>query len=761
MAEKKHSIAWWIALAFVTAILTTIIYWATLNYPFQFDDLSNISRNFNLRNTAWSWHMLSRSRWLIELVNRLNFALSQNNPWGYRLFNLLVHLSNGGLIGLLWWRILKQQSDKLWLTHAEAIAALSSALFWLHPVQTQTICYVIQARLEGLACLFTLLTLHLFLTALSSKKFAWLALSIGLAIIGCGTKEIFIISPALALLIDWNWVSGNLKACLKNNWWKHAALASTIIGCFIIYLKPKFLIQLIQGNLEVYNNRGNILTNQPLDKIGSWQYFITQIPAMMHYLSIFFRSPNCLSAEYDFALANTFFCPRILLSLTALCTLLVTTSYLAYRNSKWKLPAFGLYWFMLVMLPRASIIPSPELICDYKTYMASAGLFLSIASLVIWLTSTLHNLCLSKLTTNSRLKPLFSRPASIGLTFLAMLPLSWSSYQRHKVWSTSVNFWSDVATKNPNRARAHNNLGTALTEKGEYAQAQLCFEQAVKLDKFYSDPWSNMAISLTMLNREQDAINALFQAIKLVPNQPEAYNNLAALYLKQKNYSGARACALKAIKQKPYYGKALINMGLSYLEEGNKLEALEYFQQAVKGDLEGPEGLWMLANLSSQLEKYDLAITAYHKLNQNGDHSPQLYFNLAVAYFLNEQKIEAEQIFGQLAQMYPSNKTFMNNWAESLFALERYETALPIYQSMLDLAEQMPVILTRIATCKEFLQSDSQALDWLEEQAQKFKENEPIIASITNDLARLRLQQKLHNGCGTITCGDLESAFKV
>ncbi|KKM82995.1 hypothetical protein LCGC14_1313810, partial [marine sediment metagenome] len=86
------------------------------------------------------------------------------NPFYYRVGNVAIHTANGILIFFVLLNLLTRLPyASFFKRNAFAISFLSSLLFLLHPVQTQTISYVIQGQLEGLASLFMLSIILCFL----------------------------------------------------------------------------------------------------------------------------------------------------------------------------------------------------------------------------------------------------------------------------------------------------------------------------------------------------------------------------------------------------------------------------------------------------------------------------------------------------------------------------------------------------------------------------------------------------------------------
>src|SRR5205823_4482593 len=122
----------------------------------------------------------------------------------------------------------------------------------------------------------------------------------------------------------------------------------------------------------------------PKDTITPWIFFISQFKVILHYL-VMFLWPFNISVEYDWVLAKGFFAFDCLVPLTILLAIAAALFYRLRKNSA-DLLSFALLWFFVSIAPRSSIIPSPELLVDYKTYTASFGWLLFLAIVVVWTT---------------------------------------------------------------------------------------------------------------------------------------------------------------------------------------------------------------------------------------------------------------------------------------------------------------------------------------------------------------------------------------
>ena len=144
-----------------------VAYHNSFSGVFLFDDHPSILQNPHVRhlwpltgtpfNAPSYGGMAGRPVAIFTLA--LNYAWGGFHVWGYHLANLLIHLLAAlTLFGLVRRTLL----GKRLLTHYGHVAtglALTMALLWtVHPLQTESVTYIIQ-RSESLTGLFYLLTL--------------------------------------------------------------------------------------------------------------------------------------------------------------------------------------------------------------------------------------------------------------------------------------------------------------------------------------------------------------------------------------------------------------------------------------------------------------------------------------------------------------------------------------------------------------------------------------------------------------------------
>src|SRR5690606_16404025 len=135
-----------------------VAYAGALHAPFLFDDASLLDSE---ALHALGWRTVhGTTRPLVQLSFALNWALGGAAPAGYRLVNVTIHALASLVLYALAARSLPNPGARG--------TALAIALVWaLHPLQTESVTYVIQ-RAESLMGLCYLLTLYCVARAITA-----------------------------------------------------------------------------------------------------------------------------------------------------------------------------------------------------------------------------------------------------------------------------------------------------------------------------------------------------------------------------------------------------------------------------------------------------------------------------------------------------------------------------------------------------------------------------------------------------------------
>ena len=597
----------------VLALLGIGAYWNSLHAPFVFDDIDSVERNPIVRFATQSYRHSPRS--LLFLTFAFNNWLNGQNPFGYHIVNLVLHILNGLIVFAIARRIYNASNSQPSpgasrpLVVGDAYALIAAAFFLVHPIQIESVTYI-SSRSELLSTMTYLCGLLSFIL-IPVQKIGFFSSLLMLFFLGLGFgfKETVVTLPAGILLYDYIFVA---KANIR------ALLSFVVIGASGSYW-------LLRGDLGLIQGFGG-----PLQ---AWRYFLTQFRVIITYIRILVF-PSGLNLDYDFRLSASLLEPSTLLAVVAILGLL----FVGWRwRSTQQLYSFSIFWFLLTLSPTSSIIPIPDVIFEHRVYLPLAGVCLSFPFAMEWL--------VRKGTGALQLRRV------VALSCLVLAGLMVATVLRNEVWSDEVRLFSDAVAKSPHKLRPYENLVFAYMKRGQEEQAisvaKLGIENVPDERLSLLDTIGNLYLRLGKTSdsieyfkrSNEDAVRLGVASTFLATS----FNNLGVAYLafakNEPQSSESRAGALrraqeafqKSLEEKPNdvgVMESFVNVTHALNEGGTLEDALRKKLETNPNDF---ASLYMLASILSLEERYVGSIEYFRRAEQRTTPSEVLSFNYAFA----------------------------------------------------------------------------------------------------------------------------------
>jgi tetratricopeptide (TPR) repeat protein len=672
--ELCSYLQWFIPPALLS-LFTFLVYYPTLRYGFVFDDFPTILEYIHARTLDVKGLFFNGSRWISRLLNQYTFTNWRDNPFSYRIFDVILHIVIGIMVFVFVAKLLSELKKNDFLQrNSYAMAILVAGLFLLHPVQTQTVTYITQMRLEGLVVFFVFAVLLCFLygarTVSHILKYFFYGCSFIFAAFATGSKEIIITLPLLIILVDWFFIAEGDWEEFKSRIWVHGCFVFIVVGLLSRFgiAKPKNIIT--AATTPVHNNRGNVITALPAEFITTRVFFISQFKVILHYMGIFFW-PVGLCFDYGYKLARGFFSLDVIVPLLGLCGIAGSTLYLFIKN-RINAIVFAVCWFFCTILPRASIFPGTELVCDYKTYIASFGMFFFIAIGILYATHYMYSIGL-------RLYQLSLKSAHyIALCCWLFICLGIASKERNNVWCTEETFWRDVVDKNPLDARAWNNYAVAMNIKGDEQNAIKYFEKSLEVDNFYAEPHINLATLYQIRGMRDKAYAHYVRALEIGEAHPELFNNLGMFHLEEHGLEQAEHCFKEAVNLRSSFSRAWKNLGDLYVQTNRAALAEECYDKALNGDMIDNELIYSHGIICYNLGKLEKAIVSFNRIIDKDYNDTAFY--LGAAYFALRKYADACKYLESTYKKNPHNTSFAYNYALVLLNIGQPAEAMPLFK---------------------------------------------------------------------------------
>ncbi|MCD6385371.1 tetratricopeptide repeat protein, partial [Candidatus Sumerlaeota bacterium] len=246
--------------------------------------------------------------------------------------------------------------------------------------------------------------------------------------------------------------------------------------------------------------------------------------------------PFRLTTIYDIKIDTHLFPLSPGLSLIVL--LIVCVALIWSLRKKYIIPAFGLLWVLVSILPVSNIIPLGMIASERALFFPSIGFCIMLGGIA----------------------GLFIRPARhifkveqnlyvFGLVAVVVVFYTIRSIDRTKDWQTPFTFWNSELAMHPNSGAAHNSLGWYFYNIGDRTQAKKEFTRAIECE----------------------------------PERKRAYYNLIKVLIEERNFKQARDLLAKVAKLGPGpLGSNFVTIGTLYMELNDEKTAEEFYRKALK-----------------------------------------------------------------------------------------------------------------------------------------------------------------------------------
>jgi tetratricopeptide (TPR) repeat protein len=470
------------------AAFATLVYSNHFRNEFHFDDfhtivqnpyiadISNVPRFFadaqisGILPPNRVWRPLVLASFAIDY--RLGHAM---RPFWFHLSTFFWFLVLLALMLALFRKIIDQArpggAENLW------VAAFATALFAVHPAIAETVNYIVQ-RADLYSTLGVVAGLVIWIYWPGLRTYGLYLLPFAAAML---SKPPAIVFPLLLFLYTWLVDREHPKVALRRSIPSIVAAAGLL--CLVSAMTPK---SFSAGASSAYS------------------YWITQPTVVFRYFRTFFI-PTGLTADTDRIPFASIFDGNALAGFAFVLGLVIIAVRIA-RRPEWRPVAFGLFWFLLAVLP-TSVFPLAEVENDHRMFFPFVGLALS-ASWAVALFVRSHAI---------------RREVVGALCGLVLIAFAAGTWQRNKVWRTEESLWYDVTLKSPYNGRGLMNYGLTQMAKGDNARALEYFQRALAYTPDYYILEVNLGVVNGALLNDAEAERHFSRAAQLAPTEATSH----------------------------------------------------------------------------------------------------------------------------------------------------------------------------------------------------------------------------------------------
>ncbi|RCJ37938.1 prenyltransferase [Nostoc minutum NIES-26] len=235
----------------------------------------------------------------------------------------------------------------------------------------------------------------------------------------------------------------------------------------------------------------------------------------------------------------------------------------------------------------------------------------------------------------------------------------------------------------PDYHDAWNNRGLALVNLGRYEEALACYDNALKFKPDYHDAWHCRGISLGYLGQHKQALASFDNALKFKPDYHDAWNNRGLALVNLEQYEEAIASHDSAIKIKPDYHEAWHNRGYALANLGELEEAIASYDNALKFKPDFHETWNYRGGALHNLGELEQAIASFDNTLKFKPDYHGAWYNRGVSLYDLGQLEEAIASFDNTLKFKPDYHDAWCNRGNALCNLGQLEQAIASYDNVL------------------------------------------------------------------------------
>jgi len=567
---------------YLPALQNGFVSWDDNFYIYENDHIRHLNSEF----FRWAFGEFYASNWhpLTWLSHAVDYAVWGLDPWGHHLSNILLHSVNTLLVTLLAYRLL-ELAPTFWggLISKDSgflvVALITGLLFGLHPLHVESVAWISE-RKDLLCALFYLSSLLFYLRVgcnlsegiKASELFRNLnyLICLLLFVLALMSKPMAVSLPFVLLLIDW--LRGNhvRPGCYWDN---------------LVAKSPFIILAMISVVITIAAQKSGGAINS-LEVVPLLDRLLVACYALVAYLQKMVW-PLGLLPHYAYPKSVQWHAIPYLVAIL-LVAVITVASVLSVRWHRGWVVVWGYY--LITLLPVLGIVQvGSQAMADRYTYLPSIAPFI-LLSIILVLALCFMQRQSTKIAWHAML-------LCISIVVLVGL-LSSLTHKQIRIWKDGETLWHYVIQYDDQIPLAYRQLGIALYERAQYADAAKMMSKALSLSPLDAELLNNLAICYLELGNLDQAIQSVRRALNIEADNIFALNTLGEIYMAQKDYVNANKVFLQAMQLEPKNPLRLFNLAISFDKLKDAPKACIYWRNYMLLDVTGADDVEIIQHLA-------------------------------------------------------------------------------------------------------------------------------------------------------------------
>ncbi|MBL7661380.1 tetratricopeptide repeat protein [bacterium] len=502
------------------ACLCFFVFFNSIHNDFALDDHYHIHQNEIVKELSRAGELFLSPTWpgnlyrpLSELTFTLNYYWGAENPSGYHIFNICLHIL---VCWLVFWMIKRISGVE--------IAFWTALIFAVHPLHVEAVTGIVD-RTELLAALFLLAGIYFVERRYVRDRKIYTALSFLFFLCALMSKESALSACALAPLF--------FIAQQPNKSGLKSAATSTIL-VFLAGITYLFFRFHALGAVLRSEDRPFYVVN-PLVALELPERIFNGIVLLGHYIRLSII-PWPLTTDYSYSKLKLVTPVNIYEHALEFGNLLLILSLISiilwsiFRRDQLKLYFFGL-WFVFSFIITSNIFfVTGTIFAERLAYLGSIGICGLIAL-------TLRNFLSRRLA------------VSAGVSICIIFSLL--SVKQNTFWLSNEVLQAHALEVSPESAKANQNYAIACFNQGKLSEAEFFLKRALKIYPQYADAAYRLSLLYNEMRKNFLVEHWLKVALEIEPRHALALRNLCLLYYQTQRSALADQLAKSALERWP------------------------------------------------------------------------------------------------------------------------------------------------------------------------------------------------------------------
>jgi tetratricopeptide (TPR) repeat protein len=555
--------------------VTLLVWGRTVSFEFVWDDRQFVQELQSIRSLKhipeMFYSLAAQSSFpegfkLFRPLRTVQYAVlyflggqAEPQPWLFHLVNVLWHAGAAMLLYSVALTLFGRGCAQ-YPAVARAFALLTALAFAAHPVVSEVVCWV-KSLDDIMATVFTLAATRALLRWPEDRKaYVWALIWFLLAVY---SKESAVPFAAVAFVIFYR--------LHQVGWRRSCRLTMGFMAVAAVFVVHRHLVI------------GRSSQTAPIS--GSYgQTLLDMFPVVPKYLRLLGGVPP-FRIDYSFLHGHEMWVsPEVLVGLVLVALAVVLAGWL-WRWPQGAVPALGLCWFGLFLLPVSNLIPMMQYMAERFLYLPLIGALIGLGALVLRLPR--HRF-------------------SAALYALIILVWSGLAWNRSDIWKDELTLFVQSSLERPRTPRVEENAVAAIFNLPHMRAAFLP-----------ADPIRKVRVVRTPLPPRLDAVfNTLTEARRLFPDNENVLTALAILYAKTGQYPLAIGLFDAATRQSPTNSMYWTDLGQACVEAHQWIKAGTALTNALALETNNVEAWRASSSLFWQERDYPAALAAFKRLQQ-------------------------------------------------------------------------------------------------------------------------------------------------